>query len=346
MINKCDFLDSEYPIIQSPMAGVQDYELALAVSKGGGLGSLPCAMLSHTELAQQLDKISAQTNKPINLNFFCHQLPTIDTNASRKWQHILRPYFDELGLTPDLVTQTPQRVPFSHDIADVIEAYKPKIMSFHFGLPEKTLLNRVKSWGTKILCTATTIEEAKWLEANGVDAIIIQGLEAGGHRGSFLTKDTDTQTDTFSLLSQALTQTKLPLIAAGGIASEKDVYRAIELGASAVQIGTTYLLCTESKASNIHKNAILKEHKTILTNVISGRLARGIPNRLVNEIGPINDNALAFPNASTLIAALKNKAEQQGLNDFSTLWCGENTSGCRDISATQLTKELAKQLSF
>lgn len=337
------FLGVELPIIQAPMAGVQDSTLALAVSSAGGLGSLPCAMLSHDVLRTELATIKSQTNKPVNVNFFCHTPPEPDAERELQWRSVLQPYFTEYGINTNDISTGPGRAPFSHAVADILEEYKPDIVSFHFGLPARDLLARVKSWGAKVLGSATTIEEAQWLEAHGADGIIAQGLEAGGHRGMFLSDDLTIQVGTFALLPQILRKVSLPVIAAGGIADAKGVAAALLLGATAVQVGTAYLLCSETKTSPFHRAAIKSEnaHQTVITNLFSGRPARGILNRVIREIGPLNDNTPEFPLASAAITALRKQAEDSGSGDFSPLWCGQNSYGCKEISAAELTRELA-----
>ena len=337
------FLGVELPIIQAPMAGVQNGALAVAVASAGGLGSLPCAMLSHDVLRAELAHISSQTNKPINVNFFCHISPQPNAERERQWRAVLQPYFTEYGINAKDIAPGPRREPFSHAAADVLEEFKPSIVSFHFGLPTSDLLARVKSWGATVLASATTVEEAQWLEAHGADGIIAQGLEAGGHRGMFLSDDLTLQMGIFALLPQILRKVSVPVIAAGGIADAKGVASALSLGATAVQVGTAYLLCTETKTSPVHRAALKSEsaQQTAVTNLFSGRPARGIVNRVIREVGPFNTHTPEFPLASTAITALRKQAEDSGSGDFSPLWCGQNASGCKEISAAQLTKELA-----
>lgn len=339
-------LGIELPIIQAPMAGVQDSALALAVSSAGGLGSLPCGMLSHDALRAELATIKAQTKKPINLNFFCHTAPAFNAEHENRWRELLQPYFDEYGLDASDITPGPERRPFSHDVADILEEFKPDLVSFHFGLPAGELLARVKGWGTTVLASATTLAEAQWLEANGADAIIAQGFEAGGHRGMFLSDDITTQVGTFALLPQVIQQVKVPVIAAGGIADAKSVAAALSLGATAAQVGTAYLLCSETRTSQIHRTALKSEaaRHTVITNLFSGRPARGIINRVIEEIGPINAHTPDYPLAATAMTALRRQAESRGSGDFSPLWCGQNASGCKEIPAAELTRELVAKL--
>jgi nitronate monooxygenase len=217
-------------------------------------------------------------------------------------------------------------------------------VSFHFGLPHPQLLEVVRRWGGKIMASATTVAEARWLEAHGADAIIAQGLEAGGHRGHFLSPDVTLHTSTFDLLPQVVRAVKVPVIAAGGIAAASEVAAALELGASAVQIGTTYLLCPEATTSLLHRNALTSTRPTALTNLFTGRPARGIVNRLMQELGALHSLAPEFPLAGAALAPLRGKAESQGLDDFTPLWSGQNRTGCRAVPAAQLTHDLAAEL--
>jgi nitronate monooxygenase len=339
-------LGVERPIIQAPMAGVQVSALAVAVSNAGGLGSLPCAMLTLDVMRKELAATKAGTSKPYNVNFFCHAPPVSSTQREAAWRTALSPYYKEYGVDAGAIPAGPGRAPFSAEAADVLEEFKPRIVSFHFGLPSAELLARVKSWGSKILSSATTVDEARWLEARGVDAIIAQGAEAGGHRGIFLSEDLSTQLGTFALVPQVARAVKVPVIAAGGIADAEGAAAAIAVGAAGVQIGTAYLLCPEATTSAVHRAALKSEAacETALTNLFTGRPARGIVNRLMRELGPINAAAPTFPLATSAIAPLRAKAEAQGKGDFSPLWSGQNASGCKEIPAADLTRELAARL--
>lgn len=340
-------LDLELPIVQAPMAGVQGSALALAVCEAGGLGSLPCAMLSHEALRAELATMRAHTARPFNLNFFCHAPPAPDAEREAAWRASLAPYYRELGLDIDAIAHGPTRTPFNAEAADVLEEFKPAVVSFHFGLPAAELLVRVRACGAKILSSATTVDEARWLEAHGVDAIIAQGLEAGGHRGHFLSGDLSLQSGTSTLLPQIVRAVRVPVIAAGGLADVRDVAAALALGATGVQVGTAYLLCPEATTSIVHRASLRSEaaRHTALTNLFSGRPARGLVNRLMRELGPLDAAAPEFPLAAAAIAPLRARAEAQGRGDFSPLWAGQNASGCREIPAGELTRELASDLS-
>lgn len=337
-----DLLGIELPIIQAPMAGVQGSALAIAVSNAGGLGSLPCALLDVDGIRREIAAIRAQTSRPFNVNFFCHTEPELDAARDRVWRAALSPYFTELGIDADTIQAGPGRAPFNSDIADVIEESRPAVVSFHFGLPSSDLVARVRASGAKILSSATTVDEARWLEAHGVDAVIAQGLEAGGHRGVFLSDDLSTQTGTLALVPQVVAAVKVPVIAAGGIADRTGVAAAMALGAAGVQVGTAYLLCPEATTSPLHRAALASDRArvTAITNVFTGRPARAIVNRIVRELGPISHAAPAFPLAVPTVYALRAKAESLGREDFSPMWAGQNTSGCRAIPAADLTSEL------
>jgi nitronate monooxygenase len=340
-------LKSELAVIQAPMAGVQGAALAIAVCKAGGLGSLPCAMLTVEAMCKELSAIRAATDRPYNVNFFVHAPQAADARREAAWRSALAPYYKEYGIDAEAIPAGPGRAPFTAEAADALEEFKPAVVSFHFGLPSAALLQRVRSWGSKILASATTVEEALWLEAHGVDAVIAQGVEAGGHRGNFLTDDLSTQPGSFALLPQVVRAVKLPVIAAGGIADAKGVAAAMKLGAAAVQVGTAYLLCPEATTSAVHRAALKSEaaRNTALTNLFTGRPARGIVNRVMRELGPLNSAVPAFPLATSAIAPLRAKAEAQGKGDFSPLWSGQNASGCREVAAGEITRALAQGFS-
>lgn len=336
-------LGIELPIIQAPMAGVQGSALAIAVSNAGGLGSLPCAMLSAQDMQRELSAIREQTARPYGVNFFCHEDPAPDEAREAGWRALLEPYYKELGLDPTASQAAPARRPFSPEAAELLSYFKPPVVSFHFGLPSAELVQRVRSWGAKVLSSATTVDEARWLEANGVDVIIAQGYEAGGHRGTFLDGSVAEQMGTFALLPQIVNAVRVPVVAAGGIVDAVTVSSAFSLGAAGVQAGTAYLLSPEATTSRMHRAALKEERAshTQLTNLFSGGVARGIPNRLMRELGPINPAAPAFPLASGALAPLRAAAERTGSGDFSPLWAGQNTTRCTELPAARITRDLA-----
>jgi nitronate monooxygenase len=341
-----DLFGIDLPIILAPMAGPGTPELAAAVSDAGGLGSLPCAQLSLEQMQASLDKLGPSASRPINLNFFCHNPPAVDGARDSAWRDRLRPYYVELGIDPEAARPLGGRQPFNDEFCGLVESYGPRVVSFHFGLPRSDLLQRVKTTGAKVIASATTVEEARWLENRGCDAIIAMGLEAGGHRGNFLNDDMARQVGTFALVPQVVDAVSVPVIAAGGIADARGVVAAFALGASAVQIGTAYLFCPEANVAPVHLAALgnAAADDTMVTNVFTGRPARGIINRLIREQGPLSSVAPAFPLAAAALAPLKAKSEAAGRDDFSNLWSGQAARlALRSLPARELTRFLARQ---
>ena len=340
-----ELIGTDLPIIQAPMAGVQGSAMTLAVSNAGGLGSVPCAMIDLDGIRRELAAIRAGTTKPFNVNFFCHTPPQVDEAREAAWRRALAPYFEEFGVDSSTISMATRR-PFTDEAADILEEFKPPVVSFHFGLPSADLVARVRAWGAKVLSSATTVDEARWLESHGADAVIAQGVEAGGHRGMFLTDDVTTQIGTMALVPQIVKAVSGPVSAAGGIADAAGVRAALSLGASAVQVGTSYLLCPEATTSPLHRAALASDasRHTALTNLFTGRPARGIVNRLMRELGPISSLAPQFPLAASAILPLRKAAESRGVSDCSSLWAGQNTSGCSERGAAEITRGLAEGL--
>ena len=338
-----DLFGIELPIIQAPMAGANGSALAIAVAQAGGLGSLPCAMLSPAQIRSEIETIRASTSAPINLNFFCHDAPPPDPAREAAWRERLAGYYAELGIDLDAAAPAPTRAPFDETMCAIVEDTKPQVVSFHFGLPAQPLLERVRATGAKIISSATSVAEARWLEERGCDAIIAHGVEAGGHRGMFQSADIATQASVFALTPQIADAVRAPVIASGAIADGRGIAAAFALGASAVQIGTAYLFCPESTISQAHRAALkgAGANSTALTNVFSGRPARGLINRFMRETGPISTTAPAFPLASGALAPLRAKAESAGSGDFSPLWSGQAAALARELPADELTRQLA-----
>ena len=331
-------------IIQAPMAGVQDAGLAIAAAQAGAVGSLPAAMLGPDALARELARLASAAGGPCNVNFFCHQPPLPDPARDAAWRQALRQFYAELGLTPApaATAAAASRQPFSEAMAEVLETHPPAVVSFHFGLPAPALLARVKRLGVAVWSSATTLPEALWLQAHGADAVIAQGLQAGGHRGHFLDTDPAQQGPTLALLQQWVPLLRLPVIAAGGIATADDVRAARGLGAAAVQAGTAYLLCPEAQTSAVHRAALQDPAaRSALTNLFSGGLARGLVNRLMRDMGPVSTLAPAFPGATAALAPLRACAEAQGRADFSPLWAGDGFAAARALPAADVTRALA-----
>ncbi len=340
-----DLFKIEVPIVQAPMAGVQDADLVIGACEGGALGSLPCAMLSVEKAREQVNIIRQRVTAPINMNFFCHKAVDADPAREAGWRKRLAAYYKELGLTSDAVIQAANRAPFDAAMCELVEELKPAVVSFHFGLPDSALLKRVKAAGCVVIASATIVKEAIWLENNGADAVIAQGAEAGGHRGMFLTEDIASQPGTFALVPQVVDAVRLPVIAAGGIADGRGIAAAFALGAAGVQIGTAYLQTPESKVSSVGRTAFTNatDDATVITNVMTGRPARGVANRLMREVGPISPDVPAFPHAATALAPLKTAAEKLGKADFTNLWAGQAVALGRDMPAADLTRALAAE---
>ena len=336
-----DLLGIEVPIIQAPMAGATTTAMVIAANHAGGLGSVPAAALSLEQLREALSTVRQASSRPINVNFFCHQPPAADAVRDRHWKALLEPYYRELGADFDAPTPLSNREPFSEATCKVVEEFRPEVVSFHFGLPEKALLDRVKATGAKVLSSATTVEEAIWLEQHGCDAIIAMGLEAGGHRGLFLSDDLNTQIGLMALVPQIVDAVSVPVIAAGGMGDARGIVAAFALGASAVQIGTAYLFTPEANVTASHHFALrhAQASETALTNLFTGRPARGIVNRVMRELGAINPAAPAFPTSGGALMPLKAKDDA----GFSNLWSGQALRLGKDLSTYDLTRQLAEQ---
>ena len=339
-----ELLKTEFPIIQAPMAGAMDQELVIAACEGGALGSLPCAMLSADKAREQINIIRQRTDRPINLNFFCHTPVENDPRREAEWRRLLSPYYRELGLDLTATIVTANRAPFDPQMCELVEEMKPAVVSFHFGLPDASLMQRVKAAGCVVISSATTVKEAIWLERNGVDAVIAQGAEAGGHRAMFLTDAIANQPGTFALVPQIVDAVRAPVIASGGIADGRGIAAAFMLGAAGVQIGTAYLRCPESTIADPFRNALAEADadSTAMTNLMTGRPARGMVNRLMREIGQAPGETPPYPHAATAIGPLRAASEKIGSGDFTPLWSGQAAALARAIPAADLTRMLAE----
>jgi nitronate monooxygenase len=330
-----------YPLIQAPMAGVDTPGMAAAVSKAGGLGSLACAILSPKQIGEAWRVMRQETDAPINLNFFCHEMKDDSATQQEKWLQELLPYYKEFGIDPDHIPTSAIRAPFDDSFCQVVEEIRPPVVSFHFGLPDKGLLDRVKATGAVILSSATTVDEAIWLEKHGCDVVIAQGVEAGGHRGMFLTSDIGTQTGTEALVKQVVEAVSIPVVAAGGIADVNGIRSALSFGAAAVQLGTAYLFCPEANVSPLYRKELEGGSETVLTNVFSGRPARGIANRFIREVGPFSECSPNFPYAAHLVNPLRKASESISKADFMQMWSGTVRKPHR-VGAGELTRALCE----
>ena len=338
-----ELFKTEFPIVLAPMAGIMDAELVIAAAQGGALGSLPCAMITAEKAREQVNIIRQRVSAPVNMNFFCHEPVDADPRREAGWKKRLESYYEELGIDPAAPVNAANRAPFDAAMCEVVEELKPEIVSFHFGLPDQSLLRRVKAAGCIVVGCATIVKEAIWLEENGADVIIAQGAEAGGHRGMFLTDNIAEQPGTFALVPQVADAVKVPVIAAGGIADGRGIAAAFALGAAGVQIGSAYLRCPESRVTAAARSALAeaRDDSTVITNVMTGRPARGVANRVMREAGPISEHAPAFPHAATSLGPLKAAAEKLGKIDFTNLWAGQAIRLGREMPAAELTRALA-----
>lgn len=334
-------LGSRAPLILAPMAGAGGVELAAAAIAGGAVGSLPCAMLTPEEVAAQVGELRARVAGPVNLNFFCHAIPT--ETGERAWRDLLAPFYEHYGIAAE-PGPGPVRRAFDADMCAVVEAVRPELVSFHFGLPDEALLGRVRSTGAKVMATATTVEEAGWLAVREVDGIIAQGWEAGGHSGRFLGARPDEQMGLFALLPQIVDAVAQPVIAAGGIGDGRGIAAALTLGAAAVQLGTAYLHCPESLISQAHRFALRSraaEH-SVFTNLFSGSLARGLWTAPMEALGPVRAEAPPFPLATAALMPLAGAAGERGETGFRPLWAGQAALLGRPLPARELTERLAR----
>ncbi len=338
-----DLFGVEHPMLQAPMAGVTSPQMAIATSEAGALGSIAAAMLTPEGTRQELQMVKQGTSRPFNVNFFVHKPPAVDAVRDAQWRQKLAPYFGELGVAPD--TKGPSRAAFDASMCDLLLEFMPKVASFHFGLPDRTLVKRLKAAGILVLSSATTAEEARWLEGEGADAVIAQGAEAGGHRGMFLVDDILRQAGTMALVPQVVDAVKVPVIAAGGIGDGRGIAAALALGAAGVQIGTAFMLTPEAKTGPLHRAALKQanDNSTVLTNVFTGRPARGIVNRIVREVGPMSADAPAFPRAAEATQPLRGPAEAKGSTDFTPLWSGQAPTLAREMPAGSVIAKLVAE---
>jgi nitronate monooxygenase len=338
-----DLFGIDHPIVQAPMAGITSPQMAIAASEAGALGSIAGAMLTAEGLRQEFQMVKQGTSRPLNVNFFVHKAPAVDAARDARWRKRLAAYYGELGVAPD--AKGPSRTAFDASSCDLVLEFSPKVASFHFGLPDRALMKRLKAAKILIISSATTAEEARWLEGEGVDAVIAQGAEAGGHRGMFLVDDISRQAGTMALVPQVVDAVKVPVIAAGGIGDGRGIAAALALGAAGAQIGTAFMLTPEAKTAPLHRAALKQanDNSTTLTNVFTGRPARGIMNRIVREIGPMTADAPAFPLAAEATQPLRGAAEAKGSTDFTPLWSGQAPTLAREMPAGEVVAKLVTE---
>ena len=338
-----ELLGIAYPIVQAPMAGFSMSALAAAVSNAGGLGSLGSALLGPEQLRAGLRDLRAATNRPVNANFFVHAPPVEDPARRARMQARLRPYYDELGIAlPDPPPEPPP--PFDDASLEVVLSERPGVVSFHFGLPQAAHLEALREAGIHVLSSATTVEEARWLEAQGVAAVIAQGYEAGGHRGTFKSPLEAARIGTMALVPQIVDAVACPVIAAGGIMDGRGIAAALMLGAAGAQLGTAFLGCPEASVSPLHRAALrASEGGTRVTKVFTGKPARALANRYVLEMADAEDDALAFPLLRPLVAPLAQAAAARGSGDFLPLYAGQGAPLARELPAAELFETLVAE---
>lgn len=338
-----DLLGITHPIIQAPMAGSTTPEIVAAVSNAGGLGSLGCARDDPASLRDRAHRIRSGTNKPYNLNFFVHDAPELDTDKADRMVERLTPYYDEYGTAAPAQPSTMFPV-FDEGIVAVLTEFAPRVVSFHYGMPDEAAVAALKEAGIVLLSSATSADEARWLEAHGADAVIAQGYEAGGHRGT-REPSTDTGLGGFALIPQIVDAVTVPVIAAGGIADGRGIAAAFALGASGVQIGTAFLSTPESGINPLYRAALLRggEMGTDLTRAVSGRMARALRNRFVREMRPHEDEALDFPYQYSLTGPLQAASARRGDDGMLAMWAGQSVALNRAMPAGDLLEVLVDE---
>lgn len=340
-----ELFDIKHPIILAPMAGSAGPELASAVSISGGLGSLPCASLSLEEVREHVNHMRRSTSNPFSMNFFCHEYREYNEKTEQQWLDQYAPYFSEFGGRPSLNARSSNLRPFGEAHCQLVEELKPAVASFHFGLPGKDFVSRVKEAGCCVISSANTVAEAVWLEENGCDAVIAQGTEAGGHRAMFQSRTIAEQCGTMALVPQVADAVNVPVIAAGGIGDGRGIAAAFALGASAVQLGTAYLFADESWANDRYRERLLSstDTGTVITNVFSGRPARGFSNRLTRDLGPIHENPMDFPMGYGVLAPFREMAESEGATGFSSHLAGQAARLGAPGTAADITHRLVQE---
>ena len=334
-----DRLGIWHPIIQAPMAGASTPALAIAVSTTGGLGSLGLAMHTQESLRKDCAEVSA-VGAPYNANFFVHSEPVDDPARTAEISSLLAPYYLELGLgqVPDAVS-----VPsFNQTHLEAVLDLRPAVVSFHFGLPTSDAFKAIKAAGLFTMSSATNVTEARELEARGIDAVIAQGFEAGGHRATFSEPYERGHVGTLALVPQIVDAVSIPVIAAGGIGDGRGIAAALALGASAVQLGTAFLTCPESATHPIYRRALneARDDQTRITHAFSGRPARGLNNRYLREMTGHEDIYPDFPILNTLTGPLRKASAKENNPDFMSLWSGQSAAMSRNLPASELIQLL------
>ena len=339
-------LNIERPIIQSPMVGVSTPSLAAAVSNAGGLGSIGIGASSVEQARAMLRETAAQTGKPFNVNVFCHQPAVRDVARESQWLQSLAGFFDEFGAEAP-VSLREIYTSFVEDagMLQMLLEEKPAVVSFHFGLPAQPAIDALKAVGILLLCSVTSLAEALAAEQAGVHALVAQGYEAGGHRGVFDPRQ-DLQMGTCALVRVLVDACRLPVIAAGGIMDGAGINAVMQLGASAAQLGTAFILCPESSANAAYREALKgpRAHQTHVTSVISGRPARGMVNRNFTSLEGAGIELPDYPLTYDANKALNAVAAARTNSDFAVQWAGQGAPLARELPAAALVKLLAAEM--
>ncbi|MEE9249962.1 MAG: nitronate monooxygenase [Alphaproteobacteria bacterium] len=340
-----ELLGIEHPIIQAPMAGSATPALAAAVSNAGGLGSLGCGTMTPDDLEAKAEELRAATNRPFNLNFFAHNAPKANPDVDALTRRRVAPFYEELGLGEVPHTGKAPFDTFNSGTLSVLLEIKPAVASFHFGFPAPDMVAALKDAGCRLLCSATTVEEARLLAQAGVDAIIAQGWEAGGHRGTFDVSFEDFGVGTMALVPQVVDAVDVPVIAAGGIADGRGIAAAFALGASGVQMGTAFLSCPEAQISDIHRNALrhASDRDTRLTRAFSGRPARAKNNRYIDAMAEHRAPVPAFPGMYGFSEPLRAHSIANETTDFQFLQYGQAAALNRELPAAELVRTLVAE---
>ncbi len=341
-------LGIEFPIIQAPMVGVSTPALAAAVSNAGALGSIGIGASTPAQARAMLAETRALTSRPFNVNLFCHRPAVADAQREAAWLEHLRPLFAEFGAEPPAsIREIYKSFLADPEMAQMLLDERPAVVSFHFGLPSRDWIDALKAAGIRLLASATSLEEARLVEAAGVDAIVAQGIEAGGHRGVFEPEKGDAGIGTLALVRLIARNCRLPVIAAGGIMDGQGIRAALALGAEGAQLGTAFVPCPESAANTAYRAALQGEraYQTRITAAISGRAARGMVNRLWTDLDTAAAPALPdYPNTYDAAKALHAAASAKGCNDFAVQWAGQGAPLAREMPAAELVKVLVEEM--
>ncbi|MCA1058831.1 nitronate monooxygenase [Rossellomorea aquimaris] len=338
-------LSIKYPIIQAGMAGgITTPQLVASVSNSSGLGTLGAGYMSVDELQETIKQVKKQTDHPFGVNLFIPEIPEYTNEQVERMQKVLEPFKQEMDLVTEGKYVQKQR-DFEKQIESVIEESVP-VCSFTFGAPSKEIMKEFKKEGIKVIGTATTVEEALLNQECGVDLIVAQGIEAGGHRGSFIGAYEESMIGTFSLIPQVVDAVELPVIAAGGIMDGRGMIAALALGAKGVQMGTAFLTVKESGAKNIHKNAIFHadETSTTITSVFSGKPARGISNNFTRAMKEYENQLLPYPIQNDLTKEIRKEAANRNNKELMSLWSGQTPRLSKDVHVNELIDSIMKEV--